>query len=162
MLTEIEGLGVSVSTHVATEKFTWEDLEYFKTEEKDEREISHLLEINRVFHYFKNLLVKRKQPFEDFEDLQAFSIIQEHYRLLKIGKFSWEKEAYRVDKVLNLIKNSLARFDHPFDREVLDTSLVKLLFPLDLIDRYLSVVNRAYGKEVYDLALRLQTNLQKR
>lgn len=57
------------------------------------------------------------------------------------------------------MKDSHTKYGHPFDSEYINTNLFQLLFPLDLIDYYLSIVNRSYGQPIYDKALRIQTNL---
>ena len=160
-LIDMEDNPNTASKRIISDKFVWKDLECFKREEREERELSQVLEINKMIKYFEHILIEKKTSFGELDDMKSFVILQEQYKLLKGGKFSWEKEVYSIDKILNLVKNSVSRFDHPFDIEMLNTNLFKLLFPIDLIDKYLSVVNRSYGKEVYDLTLRLQTNLTK-
>ena len=124
-----------------------------------ERQVSEVLEINRIIRYFWKILFKEKIDFSEKEELRALVHQRKHVKLFKEGTFSWELVFDNMDSVLTFIKPTFSKFSSTIDFEMIDHRLFQKLFPIQLINEYLSVVNRTYGKPVYDKALRFQTNL---
>ena len=147
---------------IEEEPKTWKDLEDYEIDvfwADQYRPYSDILEINAILNYFETLLTTKKQDVASIADLNHLKIMQEHYRLFAAGKFTYEQEFENAHQIYTKLNKTITKFCHAFDTQMVQTKLIQLMFPLDLIDNYLGIVNRTYGQPVYDKTLRLQTSL---
>jgi hypothetical protein len=142
--------------------YYWDDFDEFqiKTDAMDiPRDITEIPKINKMIRFYTKYLFVDKKPISEKEELEGLAKIMKHQKLFAEGKFTWEIALPDMDAILGMVKTTISKFSSPFDIEMIDHSLFQKLFPLKIIDQYLSVVNRQYGKPVYDKALRFHTNL---
>jgi hypothetical protein len=147
---------------IDTTEYNWDDYDEFqiKTDSvTDPRKLEEIEKINKLTKYYIKYLLVDKKPPKDKEELKGLVNILKHQPLFAEDKFTWEIALPDMDPIVNLVKTTISKFSSIFDHEMLDHSLFQTLFPLKVIDQYLRIVNRVYGKPVYDKALRFQTNL---
>jgi hypothetical protein len=140
----------------------WQEFEDYEIDvfwSQQNRDYDDILGINKILAYFERLLIKQKKDISQISDLKHIQIMQEHFRLFAAGMFTYEKEFENAQTIYAKLNKSITKFCHSFDTQMVQTKLIQLLFPLDLIDNYLSLVNRTYGQPVYDKTLRMQTSM---
>jgi hypothetical protein len=145
-----------------TTEYDWGDYDNYKIDtagDEDIRTYEDIVAINKITRYYKKYLLEQKKDLGEKNELDAITKMLKHQKLFAEGKFTWEIAFPDMDPILTFAKTTISKFSTDFDFEMLDHSLFQKIFPLRMIDQYLSVVNRQYGKPVYDKALRFHTNL---
>jgi hypothetical protein len=143
-------------------EYNWGDYEDYKfaTDEQNlDRSYEEIIAINKITKYYKKYLLEQKKDLKDKDELKAITLMLNHQKLFEENKFTWEIALPDMSTILAFAKTTISKFFADFDFEMLDHSVFQKVFPLKMIDQYLSIVNRVYGKPVYDNALRFQTNL---
>ena len=86
---------IEVKVDETIEPKEWSEYNEYKLDvywEVESRQVGDCYNINSISTHFYNVIVKEGKSFKDIPEIQAFQKMQEHYLLLKEGKFSWEKE----------------------------------------------------------------------
>ena len=142
--------------------YKWDVYSDFKIptdSDSDTRILTDIAEINKITKYYTKYLIFDKKPASEDQNLDGLINMKNHQKLFDENTFNWHIALLDMDDILILAKETISKFSSIFDFEMLDHQLFQKLFPLKIINQYLSIVNREYGKPVYDKALRFQTNL---
>jgi hypothetical protein len=162
-LTQEENQGVLAQDEIEDNtEYNWDDFDDYKiptNSEQDPRDLGEIASINKITRYYTKYLIEQKKDLKDKDELKGIENMLKHQKLFADGKFSWEVALPDMDPILSFAKTTISKFSSVFDFEMLDHNLFQKIFPVKMIDQYLSVVNRQYGKPVYDKALRFHTNL---
>jgi hypothetical protein len=149
-----------------TEAFTWEKLEDFKlntTAAGLTRSIEEIHQINKVL----KCCVKIFPPNSKKPDgtpanrscFDSYDKMMKHYKLFEANIFSWESIDKEIKGLVTFLIGTSSKLLHPLDILYIDHTFIQQIFPLTLINTYTSVVNRTYGSQIYDGALKIQTAL---
>lgn len=124
-----------------------------------DRNMADILTMNKMTRYFRKILtIDRKPVDEDFE-LMNLKTIKNHQKMFNEKKFTWELAFPDMGTLEYFVKLGISKLRSQMDIDLLDHDLFQKMFPIQIIDNYLSVVNREFGKPVYDKTLIFQTCL---
>ena len=121
--------------------------------------VSDVIMINKVIRYFnQKVIIDRQDPLQEKDskpDFKGFiAKTKDHLKMMEEERFNWDVAFPDMGDLLDVTKEGISKYYSVYEVEYIDHKLFQVLFPLDLIKKYLLIVDRQYGKPVYDKALR--------